>query len=106
MASWVRSMMAAPIKGGNVLRLGFGMRRYGRGYGRPAAAEWEKTWRAHQALVARHGIPTIDLEADDSTKISTFCHVAKPHFHGDADACARAVGDTWAHAHATEGLDS
>ena len=99
--SWIRSMVAAPIKGGNIVRLAYGMRRYGRGHGSPTAREWASTWRAHQRLLARHSIPTIDLEADDATKRSSFCAVAKPHFGGDAAACARAVGDAWVHAHAT-----
>ena len=96
--SWATSLLASPYKGGNVLRLGYGMALFGRVFRRPTYGDWARTWRAHQALLERHAVPTIDLEGGASDRARAFCRAARRR----APDCDARLGGAWPRAHATD----
>lgn len=96
--TWATSLLASPFKGGNVLRVAYGMRLFGRVFKRPSYADWARTWHSHQTLLKKHAVPVIDLDSSDAAKARAFCAAAGPR----APDCATRLGGAWPRAHATD----
>eukprot|EP00966_Prymnesium_polylepis_P096815 2243171-Prymnesium_polylepis.1 len=111
--SWITSMMQSPDKGWSPFRVWYGLNvstsgsckavgwatscltEAGAQLAEVDREEWGAAWDAHQLLLQRHQIPTINLDDPDPAKWAVLCDAierpSSPQWRLWADACQATV---------------